>query len=308
MARRPRLFAPGLLYHVIVRGNQRQKTFITAHDYHTYLERLATYRQRYEVVLYAYCLMPNHIHLLVQTAVEPLSKFMQGLQQSYTQYFNRTHRKAGPLFQGRYKALVCEKDRYLLALIRYIHLNPVRAKLVTRPQEYPYSGHQAYLRGKATEALDPARGLALCGGREAYRRFVLAGVTEGHKEEYYEVIDQRFLGTKSFGQRLQMIKPGTSLQRKKGTVRSMLRPLAAQLKVSPAVLKGADRSWTVSARRTLVAYVLVRRCGFGVSEVAAALGRNVATVSALLSRFATRVRQDLGIRREVERLAKIVEK
>ena len=71
MARRPRLFAPGLLYHVIVRGNQRQKTFVTERDYHAYLERLATYRQRYHVVLYAYCLMPNHVHLLVQTVAEP---------------------------------------------------------------------------------------------------------------------------------------------------------------------------------------------------------------------------------------------
>ncbi len=308
MARRPRLFAPGLLYHVIVRGNQRQKTFVTERDYHAYLERLSTYRQRYEVVLYAYCLMPNHVHLLVQTAAEPLSKFMQGLQQSYTQYFNRTHRKVGHLFQGRYKAIVCEKDRYLLALIRYIHLNPVRAKLVTRPQEYPYSGHQAYLRGKATEVLDPARGLAWYGGSEAYRRFVLAGVTEGHKEEYYEVIDQRFLGTETFGQRLQVMEPDPLPQRRKGVVESVLQTLAAQVKVNPAVLRSADRSWTVSTRRTLVAYVLVRRCGFRVSEVAAALGRDVATVSTLLSRFAARVRHNLGVRREVERLTKIVEK
>ena len=82
MARRPRLFAPGLLYHVMVRGNQRQKTFLTDHDYQAYLERLAKYHKRYGVALYAYCLMPNHVHLLLETSGEPLSKFMQGLQQS----------------------------------------------------------------------------------------------------------------------------------------------------------------------------------------------------------------------------------
>ncbi len=125
MARRPRLFAPGLLYHVMVRGNQRQKTFLKEQDYQVYLERVAKYRKRCDAVLYAYCLMPNHVHLLLETSREPLAKFMQGLQQSYTQYFNRTHHKVGHLFQGRYKALVCEKERYLLALIRYIHLNPV---------------------------------------------------------------------------------------------------------------------------------------------------------------------------------------
>jgi len=95
MARRPRVLAPGLLYHVIARGNRRQPTFLTARDYQAYLALLATYRKRYGVALYAYCLMPNHVHLLAQTAEAP--------QQSYTQRFNRVHGKVGHLFQGRYR-------------------------------------------------------------------------------------------------------------------------------------------------------------------------------------------------------------
>jgi REP element-mobilizing transposase RayT len=107
MARKPRLFAPGVLYHVIVRGNQRQKTFSSDSDYQTYLKRLAQYRRKYDVTVYAYCLMPNHVHLLVECGKTPLGKFMQGLQQTYTQYFNRKHKKVGHLFQGRYKAILC---------------------------------------------------------------------------------------------------------------------------------------------------------------------------------------------------------
>lgn len=84
MARRPRVFAPGVLYHVISRGNQRQKTFLTDQDCQAYRERLARYREKYGVTLYAYCLMPNHVHLLLECSDEPLGKFMQGLQQSYT--------------------------------------------------------------------------------------------------------------------------------------------------------------------------------------------------------------------------------
>ena len=117
MARRPRVFAPGLLYHVIVRGNQRQKTFFAEKDYRSYLERLARYREKYNMTIYAYCLMPNHVHLLLESSVEPLAKFMQGLQQSYTQYFNLKHNKVGHLFQGRYKAIVCQKDEYLMELV-----------------------------------------------------------------------------------------------------------------------------------------------------------------------------------------------
>src|SRR4029450_6309199 len=165
MARRPRVFAAGLLYHVIVRGNQRQKTFLTEADYQAYLERLACYRKKYAYGVYAYCLMPNHVHLLLESSHQPLGKFMQGVQQSYSQYFNRRHRKVGHVFQGRYKAIICAKDEYLLALIRYIHLNPVRAGLVTKPELYRYSGHQDYLSAKPSAVLDPGRALALFGGR-----------------------------------------------------------------------------------------------------------------------------------------------
>jgi putative transposase len=119
---------------------------------------------------------------------------MQGLQQSYTQYFNRKHHKVGHLFQGRYKAILCEKDEYLLTLVRYIHLNPIRAKLVQKPDDYAYSGHREYCGTRASEVLELDRVLDMLGGRAAYRRFVQEGLRDGHREEYYDVIDQRFLG------------------------------------------------------------------------------------------------------------------
>ncbi|MDH3446174.1 MAG: transposase, partial [Deltaproteobacteria bacterium] len=198
MARRPRVFAPGLLYHVIVRGNQRRQTFRSDKDYRAYLDRLEKYRAKFRVLIYAYCLMPNHVHLLLETGSSPLAKFMQGLQQSYTQYFNRTHRKVGHLFQGRYKAIICEKDSYLLALVRYIHLNPVRAGLVKRPERYLYSGHKSYLISGTAKILETGPLLELLGGKKRYEQFVLEGMSESHNEEYYAVEDQRFLGEKEF--------------------------------------------------------------------------------------------------------------
>jgi putative transposase len=147
--------------------------------------------------------MPNHAHLLAETMSEPLSAFMQRAQQSYTQYFNQTHRTVGHLFQGRYKAIVCEKDRYLLALIWYIHLNPVRANLVEQPEAYIYSGYAAYLTGHATVLVDPASGLEIVGGPRAYRQFVREGMGEGHQADYYDVADQRFLGTDRFVEQWQ---------------------------------------------------------------------------------------------------------
>ncbi len=102
---------------MIVRGNHRQKTFLNPNDYQAYLERLGRYRKRWGVTVYAYCLMPNHVHLLLESGSQPLSRFMQGLQQSYTQYFNRKHRKIGHLFHGRYKAIIFDKDHKRYGII-----------------------------------------------------------------------------------------------------------------------------------------------------------------------------------------------
>ena len=198
MARRPRLFAPGLLYHVIARGNQRQATFLHDVDYDAYLHRLALYRARYGVSLHAYCLMPNHVHLLARTGTSPLAKFMQGLQQSYTQWFNRVHEKVGHVFQGRYRAIVCDSDEYLVTLVRYIHLNPVRAGLASRPDLYRYSGHRALLAGRSTALLEPDPVLRLLGGPDAYERFTREGAGAGHQARLYETKDQQVLGDQTF--------------------------------------------------------------------------------------------------------------
>ena len=308
MARRPRLFAPGVLYHVIVRGNQRQKTFTAESDYQAYMERLARYRKKYDYVLHAYCLMPNHVHLLVESSEQPLAKFMQGLQQSYSQYFNLRHRKTGHVFEGRYKAILCQKDQYLLQLIRYIHLNPVRAGMVRSPERYRYSGDHVYLQGKATEIIDPATVLSMLGGKQAYRRFVQDGLSEGHKEEYYAVEDQRFLGAEGFGARLLKKEPGLSGKKlTRRSIETVARELAKLLKIEVQALRSPDRGWAISKARTIAAYVLVRRLGYRLSDVAAYFGRDMATLATLLARLSDRVQANDTARQEIERLNEIVE-
>src|SRR6266545_5978337 len=145
MARKPRVEFEGAFYHVIVRGNQRQKIFRDDRDRLYYLERVEHYRQRYRFKIYAYVLMSNHVHLLLETSKTPLSKILQGIQFTYTQYYNRRYRTVGHLFQGRYKAILCDRDAYLLELVRYIHLNPARMKHPQNPWTYRWSSHRAYV-------------------------------------------------------------------------------------------------------------------------------------------------------------------
>jgi REP element-mobilizing transposase RayT len=145
MARKPRIEYEGAFYHVITRGNQKQKIFKDPLDYRKFLEILVSYKQRYHFYLYAYVLMSNHIHLLIETTDVPLSKIFQGVNQRYTMYYNRRYKTVGHLFQGRYKAILCDRDRYLLALLKYIHYNPLRAKIVESIDKYPWSSCRAYL-------------------------------------------------------------------------------------------------------------------------------------------------------------------
>jgi len=305
MARKPRLFAPGILYHVIVRGNQRQKTFLGPADYQIYLEKLTQYRRQHEVTIYAYCLMPNHVHLLLECGKTPLGKFMQGLQQSYTQYYNRKYKKVGHLFQGRYKAILCQKDAYLLELIRYIHLNPVRSKLANRPQDYRYTGDPAYRTAKATAILDPHAVLKMLGGTSGYKKFIHEGQDTGHKEEYYEVADQRFLGDQEFGAELTRNYEDEDPRKRRGLA-VVAKELATVVTIDIEQLRAPSRNWKNSQLRTMIAYVLVRRGGYAVKEVAGYFGRDATTISSTLSRYDGVINEQPELRRQLEKLAQIV--
>ena len=147
VARPLRVEVAGGLYHVIVRGNERRNVFRDDADRSRYLTRLAFYREKFSFRVLAYCLMDNHVHLAIETGKIPLPRIMAGLQSSYTQYFNRRHERSGHLFQGRYKAFLVEKDRYALALLRYIHENPVKARVAEKAEDFGWSSDRAYRRG-----------------------------------------------------------------------------------------------------------------------------------------------------------------
>ena len=137
-----RLLIENACYHIYIRGNQKQKVFISKDDFNFYLAQLKHYKRKYSFVLYGYCLMPNHIHLIGES-INPqnLPKLMQCLQRSYTAYYNNKYNKVGHLWQGRFKAKVITKDQYLIDCITYIEQNPVRANLVNSPTRYEFSSY-----------------------------------------------------------------------------------------------------------------------------------------------------------------------
>jgi REP element-mobilizing transposase RayT len=145
MARKPRIHFPGAFYHCINRGNQRKPLYLSDDDFLFMLDTLAGTATKYGALIHGYCLMPNHFHALIQVQQVPLETVMRSCLTAYAKYFNRTHKKTGHVFERRYRAILCQKESYLLELVRYIHLNPLRAHLVENPQQWRWSSLNAYL-------------------------------------------------------------------------------------------------------------------------------------------------------------------
>ena len=147
MAREPRIHYETAIYHVIVRGNNRAQIFLQEEEKQKYLQIVADYRERYGFHLYAYVIMDNHAHFLIQVEKVELAKIMQGIQQRYTRYYNQSYGRSGHAFEQRYKAKLCSDEKYLLTVLCYIHQNPVKAGL-TVGVNYRWSSHSMYKRRK----------------------------------------------------------------------------------------------------------------------------------------------------------------
>ncbi len=148
MARSVRMDYPDTFYHVLSRGNERRAIFRDKQDYEKFIDLISRMVERFDLDVHAYVLMNNHYHLLLRTRLGNLSKAIQWLGLSYSIWFNRKHKRAGHLFQGRFKSFVIENERYFVAMCLYIHRNPVRAGIVNNPLDYPWSSYPSYMRVK----------------------------------------------------------------------------------------------------------------------------------------------------------------
>ena len=182
MARPLRIEYPNAFYHIIQRGIERKDIFIADKDRIRFLEYIDSCHKAHHVIIHTYCLMRNHYHLIIETPEANLSKVMHYLNTSYAAYFNTRYKRSGPLYQGRFKAILVDKDEYLGRLSRYIHLNPVRARLVKDPIEYQWSSYKYFALGSAVpiwldidmilSVFDRDRSKA----RRQYKDFVLDGI------------------------------------------------------------------------------------------------------------------------------------
>ncbi len=288
MARKPRLHVPGGLYHVILRGNAGQDVFVLPDDRIAFYDLLADGVARFGYRVHAFCLMTNHVHLALQAGEVALSRGLQNLSFRYTRYLNTRLKRSGHVFQGRFKAYLVDQDRYGLALIRYIHLNPVRAKMTRAAGAYRWSSYRAYMGGESLPWLSTDWVLGQFGqtagvARRRFAAFVAAGQAEGHSAVFYGgTADARVVGEEDFVGKV--VRP-EARPLKAPPLSRVIAQVCQTSGLSEAQLRAPGRQRAPAQARTLIAWLCLQTGAATLAQVAARFDRSPSTLSHLVARL-----------------------
>lgn len=303
MPRKHRIHFFGAFYHVINRGNGRTVIFDSPKDYTAFLESLSIVQQRFPFVLHAYCLMPNHFHLLLEVQRSPLSIIMRSLQTRYARLFNRSRHRVGHLFQGRYRAILCQKDAYLLELVRYLHLNPVRARIVQNPAQWLWSSHRAYV-GRATNSVLRRQDVMAHfrrGGARAFADYVLSARDIPSQKHFYPPESFPLLGDKAFLESAEHARePRRRLpaQLRRFSIQNLADRLIPR-NGPKLVLNQRSRPRQVSHLREQLAYAAVALAEIAPSRVAEFLRISPSGVTRCCRRFQEKMSRDPLIEKQL---------
>lgn len=307
MARKPRIHYPGAFYHVILRGNARQEIFLDEGDRLRFFLLMQEAAERYRHFIHAFCLMTNHVHLLIQVTDVPLSRIMQNISFRYTRWSNWRHGRSGHLFEGRYKAVLVHADEYLLELVRYLHLNPVRAGMTTDPLEYPWSSHRAYCGKEIILWLNSdftlsGFGKSLDTARSRFQQFVLEGLDEGHRPEFHRGIgvDARVLGDDVFADMVLVGNQDVSLRRI--GIGEVVSAVCRFYRLSDEDLRG--RTHRSSRMRAMAAWIALETAGCRLTELAAMTGRDLSTLSCAARKLREKAGRDSRLMEEFRMIRK----
>lgn len=321
MPRQARLDVPGALHHIMVRGIDKTDIFRDDQDRSLFLERLGLNVSEGGSAVYAWTIMRNHVHVLFKSGKDGISSVMRKQLTWYAQCFNRRHRRTGHLFENRYKSILCDEDNYLLALVRYIHLNPVRAGIVKTVEEldrYPWSGHRTII-GKTTQPwMDVDSVLSQFGGspRRAineYRRFMREGFGQGAIKELTgggliksrggwsqvlamrrrgqtEEFDQRILGGGSFVSQILKEAEERHLRQLKHTrtgksIRKIIEEECRKSGVNLLELRGGGKRHVVSRTRAAVAIRGREELGLSAAAIARQVGVSTSAITKGIERM-----------------------
>jgi putative transposase len=312
MPRHARLDCAGVLHHVIIRGIERRNIFRNNHDRNDFIERLERLLPETKTCCYAWAFMSNHAHFLFRSGPLGIANLMRRLLTGYVVSFNKRYRRSGQLFQNRYKSIICQEDIYFKELVRYIHLNPVRAKLVsslTELNRYPYSGHSA-LMGKVERPWQDTDytlgffGSTILQGRRNYRAYVEAGIDQGRREDlttgglirsvdgWKEIGrqaqtvkgDEQILGESDFvlnvlAEAAENLERRYALKTQGCTLQTIAEKVAKLYQIDPEVILSKGRQRKQVEARDLFCYVAVHELRAPVTDLARLIGMTPSAIS-----------------------------
>ena len=306
MARKPRIHYPGAVYHVMLRGNAGQDIFFNGVDCSHFYLLIQKGIKRFGHRTHAFCLMANHIHLVIQVADIPLSSIMHNLSFRYTRYINTRRKCTGHLFQGRYKAILLDADTYLLELVRYIHLNPVRSGIVRKPEEYRWSSHRAYLGQENLPWLFTEWVLSCFSNqadqaRHLYDKFVAEGTTEKFRPEFYRGMrESRILGDDTFAE--EALQRANEKMKRKVTIDGIIEHVCRMYKINPGELGEAGKQRVLSEARAMAAWLVRESDGISLTELGKYVNRELSSLSIAANRLQERARADHSLAQRMERV------
>jgi putative transposase len=304
MPRKPRIHFPGAVYHVILRGNAGQFVFFHDRDRLKFYLFLQESIERFGCRIHGFCCMTNHIHLILQIADTSLSVIMQNLSQRFTKWINFSQQRTGHIFQGRFKALLLDADGYLLELVRYVHLNPVRAGMVDLPEQYPWSGHRAYLGQEVlpwltTEWVLSHFGPTIKVGREAYRGFVDEGMNEERRSEFHSgTCEGRILGDDTFVD--DALNRSNQHQMPKWEISDLVVTVCNRYGITVEQLKSPGKKRSFGEARALAAVMALEAPQVSLTGLGCFLHRDVSTLSKAAQRLLSQSQIDQRLAQEID--------
>ncbi len=305
MARRHRFHTPTAMYHVMLRGNDKQPIFFSEGDKSRMCLLMQQGVERFGHTIEAFCFMSNHIHLAIQVADISISRIMQHLAFRYTRHINRKYKRVGHLFQGRFKSILVDDEDYHKELIRYIHLNPVRAKLVTHPQQYAWSSHRAYMELDELNWLTKGRVLKKFNfnGTNAvknYESYVLQGIGVEAEFDFKSGCDAGIIGNQEF---IEEIMITASLAKpQKIELADLVTKVCEINNITREQLTMPGKHAKNSFARALLAFFVREIDYLSLASLSNILGRDLSTLSQLASRFEIKTADDPVAAKNVEEM------
>ncbi|MGH7800352.1 MAG: transposase [Thermodesulfobacteriota bacterium] len=303
MARKPRIHIPGGFYHVILGGNNGQDIFFSDQDRNYFENLVQNGIDRFKNRIHAYCWMSNHVHMLIQVSEVSLSKIIQNLSFRYTNYINKKISRIGHLFQGRYKAILIDEERYLLELVRYIHLNAVRAKIMKLPEDYEWSGHLCYLGRKSNRWLTIEYVLSQFSKRQKtarrkYEEFIFEGLDGVYRREFhYGSEEGRILGDDRFIE--QVLGQVYMRLEKKYKVEDIIDLVCKKFKVKREELISLSRQRELSRVRGIIAFMVAEYGDGSLSEYARIVRRDLSTLSIAVNQIRKELETDIVLQKQL---------